>query len=376
MSKLYPVGAATYSKHPSRYPCGTPRIATSARGAFVVGDDGQPYVDMTSGMGAVLLGHRHPYVDSAIRRQLNAGFAFPLPSRLEEGVAERLVFMLTWERAESVRFGKNGADVTTSAVRLARAMRPSRPDVLYCDYHGHNDWSMTEPPMNAGVYWNSDVSKKVPRDIDEIRGHAIADKPCAIVIESVSSVTAQPDPPGFWPALRALCDEHKMLLILDEIVTGFRMAAGGAAEVLGIEPDLACYGKAMANGLPLSAIVGPWDILKRYEDDVFFSLTHGGEALSLAAARATLECVCEYDVPHVIGALGDEIINLFREHDAPLSYGYPQRLVADFTDDQASALLRRRVLCAGYMNLTLAHAEQRVAREHLLESLSWVLSRT
>ncbi len=363
--KSYPVGAATYSKHPDRYAKGAPTTAHEVDGAYVYDSDGHEWVDLTSGMGAVILGHG--YVDARIIDQLGHGIAFPLPNELEQQVADRLLSMLTWEKAESVRFGKNGADVTTSAVRLARAVT-HRVLVVYCDYHGHSDWCMVDPPMNGGVHHNVRWSHKtVPTALHTVIPTL---KPAAVVIEGASSVSPGRErryPVGFWDRLRKVCDTNGTLLILDEMVTGFRMAPGGAAEALGIEPDIACYGKAMANGMPLSAVVGPWDILKRYEEDVFFSLTHGGEALSLAAADETLRIVVEENVPARIGELGQSIIDILGDR---VTYGYPQRLVFDFTKKELGVLLKNGVLCAGYANLTLAHAKDEVARRMLLEALA------
>lgn len=375
MSKLLPVGAQTYSKHPSRYAEGGPQLAVMAEGADVLGDDGEWRVDLTSGMGAVILGHQRTEVDEAVMQQLEQGVAFPLPSGLEEEVAARLVSMLTWEKAESVRFGKNGADVTTTAVRLARAVT-GRKLIVYADYHGHHDWSLTERPWNAGVVGHHSY-RQPQKDMGGLVEITPIDDIAAIVIEGSSSVDAGREyPPDFWTRLRRACDAAGTLLILDEMVTGFRMAPGGAAEVLGIEPDLACYGKGMANGLPLSAIVGPWEYMQRYEQDVFFSLTHGGEALSLAAANETLRIVQEENVPEQLAELGREIIALFDSFGASdrLKYGYPQRLVFDFDRDELGTMLDHGVLCAGYANLTLAHVTDREARATIMDAFAAVLS--
>jgi glutamate-1-semialdehyde 2,1-aminomutase len=379
MSKLLPVGAQTYSKAPDRYPEGAPETIGHASGAWVWDGRSNPwalgrvihgkrYVDLTSGLGAVLLGHGHPVVVEAIADQLNRGISYPLPTRLEERVAERLVSMLTWERAESVRFGKNGADVTGSAVRLARAVT-GKNTIVYLDYHGHHDWCMTEPPMNAGTVFTfkdeRPMSWKVGRDLHELAGWVMDDDVAAVVLEGRSSTEPHYEyEPTFWPQLRDICDEHDVLLILDEMVTGFRMAAGGAAEVYGIEPDIACYGKGMANGMPLSAIVGPWDILKRYEQDVFFSTTHGGEALSLAAADATMRVIVEEAVPQQLATLGEEVLRA-----ATGSYGYPQRVMFDYMPEQLAAMVRKGVLTQGYANLTLSHVKDTNAQDTLFKAI-------
>lgn len=381
MNRAYPVGTATYSKHHSRYPAGVPKRFEYASGAWVnerapvtngpLRFSENPWLDLTSGLGAVILGHNDPDVTRAIAEQLNLGISYPLPHRLEQEVAELLLEVVTWRRAESVRFGKNGADVTSSAVRLARAVT-GRTCVLYADYHGHHDWCMTEPPKNGGVFVGTDAygypaSEKVGREylIEALEndGKVYA----AVVLEGFSSYDPTPDWPDFWPRLRRACDDTGTLLILDEMISGFRCTIGGAAELLGIEPDLACYGKAMANGMPLSAIVGPFEYLQRYEDDVFFSITHGGEALSLAAAKVTMGLVLDAHVTDKIGDLGREIIGVLgreRVHSF-----YPQRLVFNFTPDQLAYLASKHILCAGYANLTLAHATDSRARELLLETM-------
>ena len=365
--KLLPADAQTYSKAPSRYATGAPQLVSRASGAWV-GTEGNMVVDLTSGMGAVILGHQHYSVDKAVRDQLLQGIAFPLPTQLETDVAQQLVGMLTWKKAESVRFGKNGADVTGAAVKLARAVT-NRKLVMYCDYHGHHPWSMCEPPWNAGVTdGDNKYSRRYTRDLDMIEGALQKEYFAAIVLEGSSSVNAGPDPDGFFEGLRKACDNSGTLLVLDEMVTGFRMAPGGAAEALGIEPDLACYGKAMANGLPLSAIVGPWEHMRRFEEDVFFSTTHGGEALSLAAAKETLRLIEKLNVPKVVGELGLEIIDRVR-YRVHIKYGYPQRLVFDINKNQLQTMMNHGVLCAGYANLTLSHAYDDLARYQIFKAL-------
>lgn len=372
-TRAYPVGAGTYSKHPDRYAEGAPRVVTSVQGAYVYAGK-ERWVDLTSGMGAVILGH-----DSVERKAIDiqlcdGGIAFPLPTALEEEVANRLLGLLTWPKAESVRFGKNGADVTTSAVRLARAVT-GRERVLYCDYHGHHDWSMTQPPWNGGVPPGRSSLRVSRAELAHALRQSWDREFAAVVIEPWPS--APGDYPGIdWGDLRRACDEDGTLLILDEMVSGFRAAPGGGAEFFGIQPDLACYGKAMANGMPLSAVVGPYEYLKRYEEDVFFSLTHAGEALSLAAASATMDALKDGTALKAIGALGIEIMDLFLQNGAGtrVQWGYPQRLLfPGFTKAELGILLEHGVLCAGYANLTLAHAQDQVARRTILDAFRAVL---
>lgn len=354
MSVLLPGNAQTYSKDPARFPM----IADDAVADFVDGADvcidGTRWIDLVSGMGAVILGHgRTSPVRKAATQLEHFGVSFPIPTRLDTQVAEQLISMLTWQGAESVRFGKNGADVVTSAVRLARAVT-GRWDVAYFDYAGHHDWCMTEPPKNGGVPPQIFSSRSKRSHIsDLIFMMETTDGYAAVVMEAVPSNHPETPSPEFFEKVRKACDETGTLLIIDEMVTGFRMAPGGACEALGIQPDIAVYGKAMANGFPLSAIVGPYNYLKRYEEDVFFSLTHGGEAVSLAAGLATMKVVQERNVPELLRPLGERILKAA----GPYGKGYPQRPVFSFSREALRTMGDGNVLCGGYANLTLAHVE-------------------
>lgn len=379
MSKLLPVGAQTNSKAPSRYPKGSPRWAISADGAWVTCDDrGLPtrYVDAVNGMGSVILGHNHPTVEHAVHT--SRGNQMPLPMQLEEDAAWALLRCLGWSGAESVRFGKNGADVTGAAVRLARAAT-GRADVACFEgcYHGHHDWSMGAPPMNGGVPAAVRLlTHKVPwmdlALLEEVFQHF---EPACLVAEPAQVSLPHVIPTEEeWAAVRGLCDRHGVLLVLDEMVTGFRVAIGGGAEHWGIRPDLACYGKAMGNGYPISALVGPWDLMKRFEENVFFSTTHGGERIGLAAAIATLSTVRYADIPAQLAELRADLVAavLKAAPDAPSSWpvGYPGRLVfPDFSAEQSEEMVRSRVLFQGYVNLSLAHYHDSEARETLKRAL-------
>jgi glutamate-1-semialdehyde aminotransferase len=336
-------------------------MAEDAVGAWVSSDD-LSWVDLVNGLGAVILGHQHPRVDEAIETQLRRGISFPLPTALEEKVARRLLDMLTWRKAESVRFGKNGADVTGAAVRLARKIT-GREEAWYAHYHGHHEWSMRLPPMNGGVPVDYPSLKVDPRKVIRADPAWTKDPPACVVLEAVDS--SHPTGPSCdFHGLREWCDRVGSLLILDEMVTGFRMAPGGAAEYYRIEPDIACYGKAMANGMPLSAVVGPWEILRHFEDSVFFSTTHGGEALSLAAADATLQVIVEEHVPLRLGLMGEGILA-----SATGSYGYPQRVMFRYSPKQLQAMVYAGVLTQGYANLSLALEKDTTARRRLFSAI-------
>ena len=257
--------------------------------------DGNEFLDYVLGLLPVVLGYCDPDVDSAIREQLDKGITFSLATELEAELAERLVRLIPC--AEKVRFGKNGSDATTAAVRLARA-HTGRDGVAVAGYHGWHDWYIGATTRDLGVpktvcnlthrfAYNDAQSLK---DILNAHHDGIA----AIVLEPA---TLAPAAPGFLEDVRKLADEHGALLVFDEIISGFRIDMGGAQSVAGVTPDLACFGKAMANGMPISAVCGRADIMDLTEE-IFFSGTFGGEALSLAASIATIDKLERLDAPH------------------------------------------------------------------------------
>lgn len=283
---VLPCGAQTLSKAPDQFPFGAyPVYIKRGLGAHVWDVDGHEYIDYPLSLGPILLGHGYSRVHAAIANQLRDGITFSLSHPLEVEVAELLVEMIPC--AEAVRFGKTGSDATSSAIRLARAYT-GRDRVATCGYHGWHDWYNITTPRNAGVpqvladltltFQYNDVSS-LEQLFAEHSG-----KIAAVIMVPTQNV---PPEPGFLEAVREVTRRNGALLIFDEIVTGFRWSNGGAQAHFGVTPDLACLGKGMANGMPLSAVVGPRDIMATAER-VFISMTHGGEALSLAAAKATL----------------------------------------------------------------------------------------
>jgi glutamate-1-semialdehyde 2,1-aminomutase/spore coat polysaccharide biosynthesis protein SpsF len=285
--KVIPLGAQTFSKCRTQFPVGhAPLFLTHGDGGRAWDVDGNEYVDLVCGLLPVVLGYRDPDVDRAIREQLDRGISFSLPTSLEAELAERLVEIIPC--AEAVRFGKNGTDATTAAVRLARA-KTGRDRVAVCGYHGWQDWYVGVTSRNKGVPASvSDLTHVFPyNDIPALdallRRHQ--DEFALVMLEPAN--VFEPDP-GYLDELRDLVHRHGSLLAFDEIITGFRFALGGAQELFGATPDLATFGKAMANGMPLSAIVGRADVMREMEE-IFFSATFGGEALSLAAAIAAID---------------------------------------------------------------------------------------
>ena len=283
---LIPSLTQTFSKGPTQYVQGVaPVFLTRGRGSHVWDVDGNEYIDYPMALGPVILGYNYPVVTEAATRQLQDGVIFSLAHPLEVEVAELLVEVIPC--AEMVRFGKNGSDATAGAVRAARAYT-GRDVIACCGYHGWQDWYIGTTTRSQGV--PAAVRElSFPFEYNNLASleRIFAEHPgqvAAVIMEPVGSVEPEN---AFLHEVRSLTQREGALLIFDEIITGFRLAIGGAQEHFGVVPDMACCGKAMANGFPLSAVVGQREIMKVF-DDIFFSFTFGGEAVSLAAAKATI----------------------------------------------------------------------------------------
>lgn len=285
--KTIPLGSQTFSKSHEQYVRGAmPQFIARGHGCRVEDVDGNTYIDYVLGLLPIVLGYRDPDVDRAIVTQLQSGITFSLPTALEADVAERLVRLIPC--ADKVRFGKNGSDATSAAIRLARA-HTGRDRVLACGYHGWHDWYIGSTVRRLGIPKTvcELTSTFTYNDADAVAERLAAqpDAYAAVILEPTG--VAQPAP-GFLERLRELTARYGVVLVFDEIITGFRINMGGAQAEYGVTPDLACFGKAMANGMPISAIVGRDEVMKEMTD-IFFSGTFGGEALSLAAAVATID---------------------------------------------------------------------------------------
>ncbi len=380
-----PLGSQTFSKSRTHLPVGAaPLYAERAEGARLWDIDGNAYLDFSAGLASVLLGYRDPDVDAAVRAQLERGVTFSLPHTLEAEVAEALVERIPC--AESVRFGKNGSDATSAAVRLARA-QTSRERVAVCGYHGWHDWYIGSTSRNRGVPAAvSALTHSFPyNDLSALATllESAPDEYAAIVLEPMAEALPSD---GYLEGVRALADRHGALLVFDETITGFRFARGGAQELFGVTPDLAAFGKGLANGLPLSAVVGRRDLMLGMEE-IFFSTTFGGETLSLAAALAVLEKLDREPVVATLAARGRRILAdlpaLISKHglgDAFAVSGHPAWTFLHVRDSERGVgapaselrtlllqeLLVRGVLSLGTHNLSYAHSDADI--DLLLES--------
>jgi len=302
---LIPGASQTLSKGPTQWVQGVaPNYLSRGRGAHVWDVDGNRYLDLPMALGPVLLGHADPRVQAAIAEQLRDGIVFTLPHPLELEVAERLLALVP--HAEQVRFAKSGSDATSAAVRLARAAT-GRERVLVTGYHGWHDWYIGSTSRHLGV---PDAVRSLVRAVPLGDLDAVADaferdrgQVACVVCEPIGALTTSRSQ---LQALIDLAHAHGALVVFDEVISGFRLAPGGAQEHFGVRADLVCFGKALGNGMPISALAGPAETMSLLED-VFVSGTHGGETLSLAAARATLDALVAEPVHERLWRLGERL---------------------------------------------------------------------
>lgn len=304
---VIPGGSQTLSKGPSQWVQSAPRFLECAKGAYVWDRDGQRYLDLPMALGAAILGHRNLAIQRAIEDQLYDGLSFSLPTLLETEVAERIVEMVPG--VEQVRFCKNGSDATAAAIRLAR-IYTGREHVICTGYHGQQDWYMAGSQYDKGIPLA--MGELIhPVDLDDLsafrsylRKEYEREMPIACVI--LEPANAYVPTAKHLQAVVDLAHEHGALVIFDEVITGFRLASGGAQEHFGVEADLVCFGKSLGNGMPISAVAGRKDIMQHA---MFLSYTHGGETLSLAAARATLDVLATEPVHDHLWAAGGTLAN-------------------------------------------------------------------
>ncbi|MFD3580250.1 glutamate-1-semialdehyde 2,1-aminomutase [Streptomyces sp. NPDC058644] len=338
---MIPGGAHTYAKGDDQYPEDLAPVISHGRGAHVWDVDGNRYIEYGSGLRSVSLGHVHPRVTEAARRELDRGSNFVRPSIVEVQAAER--FLATVPTAEMVKFAKNGSDVTTAAVRLARAVT-GRPRVAVCGDHPFfsvDDWFIGTTPMSAGIpAATTELTVAFPYGdlaaTEELLTRYQGEIAC-LILEPTGHTEPSPSPqlrssredpaPGYLAGLRDLADRHGCVLIFDEMITGLRWSEAGAQGLYGVVPDLSTFGKALGNGFAVSALAGrrdlmEWGGLRHSGDRVFLlSTTHGAETHSLAAAMAVQTTYVEEGVSAQLHALGARLATGVREAAASMGVG-------------------------------------------------------
>ena len=273
--------------------------------------DGNKYVDLVNSLAAITLGYCDSKIDRKVRKQLKSGVIYSLPGKLEFEVAKLITEIVP--SAEMVRFGKNGTDATSAAVRLSRAFT-GRDHILVCGYHGWQDWYIGTTSRNKGVPQDVQLLthafkfndlESIARLFEKYEGQI-----AAVIMEPMNSVFPEN---GFLERIRELCTTNGTVLVFDETLTGFRVAPGGAQEMFGVLPDLTTLGKGIANGFPLSVITGKAEIMREMEN-IFFSGTFGGELLSLVAAKTVLEMHKNNEICPRLSYWGEELSNIVTEY--------------------------------------------------------------
>ena len=374
----------TLAKGPGQYINGVAqKYLKKGKGARVWDVDGNEYIDYNMAIGPLSLGYCYDKVDAAIAAQLKDGITFSMMHELEVVLAELVHEVIP--NAEALRISKTGADVTSAAIRVARAFT-GRNKVLCCGYHGWHDWYISVTSRNSGIP-EEVASLTATFDYNNINSVKEAlDEDTACVILEPFVFEAPKD--NFLQELKALCEANGTLLIFDEMWTGFRIALGGAQEYFGVKADLACFSKACANGMPIALLTGRKDVMQLFNEEVFFFTTFGGEALSLAAAVATINEMRDQQVPAYLAAKGKLLKDGYNDIARELgidSYtrctGYDCRSLVVFDASAGNPLevksfvqqelFKRGILWSGFHNMSFSHTDADI--EHTLAAYKEVL---
>lgn len=336
------------------------------KGSRIIDLDGNEYIDYLCAYGPIILGYREEEVDEAVIKQIREqGFCFSLTQSIQNRLAEELVEIIPC--AEMVVFLKTGSAAATLGVRLARGYT-GRTKLIRCGYHGWHDWCVE---VKGGI------PKKLYEDVYEFEYNDLAglaelmeehgDDTAAIIITPIGHPLGnkiETPAPGFLEGVKELAAQYGSVLIFDEIRTGFRVALGGAQEYYQVIPDLALYGKAMANGYPVAAVTGKAEIMKEAERNVFVSSTYFPNSIPFAAALKTIEIIRKQNVLADIWEKGEkfmqDLIDLTAKYDvgaevsgiAPMPYiTFKRDQKKEYKEkrtDFYTQLIRRRVFMQPY----------------------------
>lgn len=315
-NKLIPGGCPTYAKGDDQYPEFMPPYIVKGKGCRVWDVDGNEYIEYGMGLRSVTLGHAFPPVVNAAYEQMRKGANFNRPATIELEYAEE--FLDLFKGADMVKFGKNGSDANSGAVRLARAFT-GRDMIAICADHPFfsvDDWFIGTTAMSAGIPQAiKELTVKFNyNDIESVESlfAKYPEKIACVILEPEKYSTPQNN---YLQKLKELCHQNDALLVFDEMITGFRAHLGGAQTKYNVVPDLSAFGKAMGNGFSISALTGKSVIMElggqnHNRERVFLlSLTHGAETHALAAAKATLEFYKEHNVIEILSNQGRKLSN-------------------------------------------------------------------
>lgn len=315
----------------------------------IVDVDGNDYIDMLCSYGPIILGHKEKEIDDAAKKQMEKGFCFSLVQPLQNELEKKLIDTIPC--AEMAILVKTGSDATTCATRIARGFT-KRNKILRCGYHGWADWCVE---VHGGVpeHVFTDTVEFHYNDLNDLEQKLVANKGsvACIIITPVGHPLAKPvqaPKPGYLEGVRKLADAHGAVLVFDEIRTGFRVSLGGAQERYKVTPDIACVGKAMANGYAISAIVGKEKFMKVVEKEVFISSTFFPNSLEMAASLKTIEILKREKVCDSIWERGTKFLadltKIVEASKLPIKVsGIPPMPFITFDSDEAGKYKERRV---------------------------------
>ena len=345
--KVIPSATQTFSKGPNQWAGSvSPNYLERGQGAWVWDVDGNKYLDYLMALGPIILGYNNTRVNDAVINQLRNGTIFSQMHPLEVEVAEMVCELVPC--AEMVRFGKNGSDVTTASVRAARAYT-GRERVAVAGYHGWHDWYIGTTTRDKGIPQAVKALSHtfIYNDLSSLEG-LFNRHPGEFACVMMEPIGVEDPKPGYLQSVKDLCEKNGVILIFDEIVSGFRVSLHGAQGHFGVAPHLACFGKAMANGLPLSAVAGQRDIMMVF-DEIFFSGTFGGDALALSACKAMIQEMQSTNTISHLWRVGKKLIDMSNNlivqnklNDSIKVLGLPVRSVVAFPHADGDEVLLRR----------------------------------
>lgn len=327
-----------------------PRFITRADGPYIYDEDGKEYIDYVSSWGPMILGHNHPVIREAVERAVRDGLSFGAPTRREVDIAELIVSLVPG--IEMVRMVNSGTEAVMSAIRVARGAT-GRDKLIKFEgcYHGHSDCMLVNAgssalagghPSSAGVPVGAakDTLTAQFNDLNSVENLLIQHpgQVAAVIVEPVAANMGVVGPaPGFLEGLRALCDKHGALLIFDEVITGFRLALGGAQEYFGVKADLVTFGKIIGGGMPVGAYCGSRALLEQVAPcgPVYQAGTLSGNPVAMAAGLAQLTYLKEHpEVYRDINEMGARLAQGLRacaDHTgAPVTVNQIGSLLAPF----------------------------------------------
>ena len=285
---------------------GTPIYIKEAKGAYLYDEDGNKFIDYINSWGPMLLGHAYEPVVNAVIEKAKKGTSFGTPTEIETKIAKLAVSMVP--NIDKIRFVNSGTEACMSAVRLARGFTGKSKVIKFAGcYHGHSDSFLIQAgsgavtfgsPNSPGVTEGTAKDTLLARynDIDNVKQivEANKDKIACIILEPVAgNMGCIPPKDGFLEALRVLCDSNNMLLVFDEVMTGFRLAKGGAQELFNIKADIVCFGKVIGGGMPVGAFAARNEIMNHLAPlgPVYQAGTLSGNPLAMAAGLAMLQSI-------------------------------------------------------------------------------------